>query len=174
MDAEYSTQAFIPNSEGEVYYGNEQQSVYEFVDDNDDQDELPDWTRRYHGPRVNTRQGIGLLTDSAGLSRHRRKTTTICRISIATFNRMPDYAEPFLRFEIDPPDFLFGMDMNNNGVIDRFEDDAEADYPYKRGHRGYNTYLGVEIAPDHKPHGRPPRRTPAANRPRKLRPRTCS
>ena len=147
MDAEYSTQAFIPNSEGEVYYGNEQQSVYEFVDDNDDQDELPDWTRRYHGPRVNTRQGIGLLTDSAvfpGIDENNDDLSDFNR----NFNRLPDYAEPFLRFEVDPPDFLFGMDMNNNGVIDRFEDDSEADYPYKRGHRGYNTYVGVEIAPD--------------------------
>ena len=28
------------------------------------------------------------------------------------------------------------MDMNNNGVIDRFEDDEEADYPYKLGRQG--------------------------------------
>ena len=37
--------------------------------------------------------------------------------------------------------------MNNNTVIDRFENDTEADYPYKRDHRGYNTYLGLEFLP---------------------------
>ena len=146
MDADYSTRAFIPNSEGEVFYDNEQQSIFEFVDDNDDQDELPDWTRRYLGPRVNTRQGIGLLTDSAvfpGIDENNDDLSDFNR----NFNRLPDYDEPFLRMEVDPPDFLFGVDMNNNGVIDRFEDDNEADYPYKRGHRGYNTYVGVEITP---------------------------
>ena len=35
--------------------------------------------------------------------------------------------------------------MNNNTVIDRFENDDEADYPYKRDHRGYNAYIGTEV-----------------------------
>ena len=52
-----------------------------------------------------------------------------------------------MRFEVDPPEFLFGMDMNSNGVIDRFEDDGEADYPYKLGRQGFNTYAAVEILP---------------------------
>ncbi|MCE2449244.1 MAG: hypothetical protein J4F35_12910, partial [Candidatus Latescibacteria bacterium] len=39
------------------------------------------------------------------------------------------------------------MDMNSNGVIDRFEDDGEADYPYKLGRQGFNTYAAVEILP---------------------------
>ena len=37
--------------------------------------------------------------------------------------------------------------MNNNTVIDRFEDDNQADYPYKLGHRGFNGYLGLEVTP---------------------------
>ena len=49
---------------------NEQRHLYEFVDDNDDQDELPDWTRRTFGSRVNTRQGQQLLTDARGLPGH--------------------------------------------------------------------------------------------------------
>ena len=52
-----------------------------------------------------------------------------------------------MRFDVDPPEFLFGMDMNSNGVIDRFEDDREADYPYKLGRQGFNTYAAVEILP---------------------------
>ena len=146
IDADYTTRAFIPNSEGEVFYDNEQQSVYEFVDDNDDQDELPDWTRRYLGPRVNTRQGRGLLTDNAvfpGIDENNDDLSDFNR----NFNREPDYAEPFLRYDVDPPEFLFGMDMNNNTVIDRFEDDTQADYPYKVGHRVYNAYVGLAVAP---------------------------
>jgi hypothetical protein len=121
--------------------------VYEFVDDNDDQDELPDWTRWYKGPTTNTRFGRNLKTDDAvfpGLDEDNDDIPDFNR----NFNNMPDYAEPFLRYEVDPPDFLFGLDMNNNGVIDRFEDDNQADLPYKKGHRGYNAYLGVELFPE--------------------------
>ncbi len=147
IDPDYSTRAFIPNSEGEVFYDNLSRHVYEFVDDNDDQDELPDWSRLYFGERVNTRQGQGLLSDNAvfpGIDENNDDISDFNR----NFNDQPDYAEPFLRFDVDPPEFLFGMDMNSNGVIDRFEDDTEADYPYKLGRRGYNVYGGLEIMPD--------------------------
>jgi hypothetical protein len=146
IDADYSTTAFIPNSEGEVFYDNENRHLYEFVDDNDDQDELPDWSRLYFGPRVNTRQGQSLLTDNAvfpGIDENNDDISDFNR----NFNTQPDYDEPFLRFDVDPPEFLFGMDMNSNGVIDRFEDDNEADYPYKKGRRGYNAYVGLEVRP---------------------------
>jgi len=146
IDSDYSTRAFIPNAEGDVHYDSEERNVFEFVDDNDDQDELPDWSRRYFGSRVNTRQGRGLLTDNAvfpGIDENNDDISDFNR----NFNREPDYAEPFLRFEVDPPEFLFGMDMNNNTVIDRFEDDNQADYPYKLGHRGFNAYVGLEVIP---------------------------
>ena len=129
-----------------MYYDNEQRHLYEFVDDNDDQDELPDWTRRTFGSRVNTRQGQQLLTDAAvfpGIDEDNDDISDFNR----NFNTQPDYEEPFLRFDVDPPEFLFGMDMNSNGVIDRFEDDGEADYPYKLGRQGFNTYAAVEILP---------------------------
>ncbi len=146
IDSDYSTRAFIPNAEGDVHYDSEERNIFEFVDDNDDQDELPDWSRRYFGSRVNTRQGRGLLTDNAvfpGIDENNDDISDFNR----NFNREPDYTEPFLRFEVDPPEFLFGMDMNNNTVIDRFEDDNQADYPYKLGHRGYNAYVGLELTP---------------------------
>ena len=38
-------------------------------------------------------------------------------------NIIPDYDEPFLRYNVDRPEFLFGIDLNNNNWIDRFEDD---------------------------------------------------
>jgi hypothetical protein len=146
IDPDYSTRAFIPNAEGEVFYDNENRHVYEFVDDNDDQDELPDWRRLYFGQRVNTRQGQGLLYDNAVFPGFDENNDDISDFN-RNFNSQPDFDEPFLRFDVDPPEFLFGMDMNSNGVIDRFEDDNEADYPYKLGRRGYNVYGGVEIMP---------------------------
>ena len=62
-------------------------------------------------------------------------------------NHVPDYAEPFLRYSVDRPEYLFGLDMNNNGWGDRFENDNEPDYPYKRDRRGFNVYGGAWIVP---------------------------
>lgn len=140
IDPAYSTSMFIPDSKGAVDYANRQTSVYEFVDDNDDQDRYPDWTRRYTG-------ATKYLTDPVvfpGLDENND--------DISDFNQndnsQPDYEEPFLKYDVDPPEFLFGTDMNNNTVIDRFENDAEPDYPYRRDHRGYNIYTGIELFPD--------------------------
>ena len=140
IDPDYSTSMFIPDSKGAVDYGNKQTSVYEFVDDNDDQDRYPDWTRRYTGPTK-------YLTDPAvfpGLDENNDDVSDFNQND----NQQPDYEEPFLKYDVDPPEFLFGTDMNNNTVIDRFENDSEPDYPYKRDHRGYNVYTGVELFPD--------------------------
>lgn len=140
MDPDYITSMFIPDGSGFIDYENEKNYVYEFVDDNDDQDRYPDWSRRYTGiysGDIPDRDVFPGLDENNDL--------------ISDFNQnnniQPDYVEPFLRYDVDPPEFLFGTDMNNNTVIDRFENDTEPDYPYKRDHRGYNIYSGVEIAP---------------------------
>jgi len=56
-------------------------------------------------------------------------------------NGRPDWAEPFLSYQADPPEFLYDVDFNNNGLPDMTENDDEADYPYRRGHRGVHAYL---------------------------------
>ena len=63
-------------------------------------------------------------------------------------NLLPDYEEPFLRYSVDRPEFLFGIDLNNNGWIDRFENDNEPDYPYKNDRKGYNAYLRRHFTPE--------------------------
>ena len=63
-------------------------------------------------------------------------------------NYVPDYQEPFLRYHVDRPEFLFGMDMNNNFWVDQYENDVEPDYPYDRDHRGFNVYGGLYLAPE--------------------------
>ncbi|MBM3281047.1 MAG: hypothetical protein FJY95_23670, partial [Candidatus Handelsmanbacteria bacterium] len=62
-------------------------------------------------------------------------------------NRFPDYHEPFLRYNTDRPEFLFGVDLNNNGWVDRFENDDLPDFPYPRDHRGYNLYVKNQASP---------------------------
>ena len=37
--------------------------------------------------------------------------------------------------------------MNNNGIADRFENDDQPDYPYKRDRRGFNVYTGAFLGP---------------------------
>ncbi|MFC1525222.1 hypothetical protein ACFL6X_00245 [Candidatus Latescibacterota bacterium] len=146
MDSDYSTSMFIPDQAGQIDYENESAYVYEFVEDNDDQDRFPDWQRR------NT--NINNLFPNTNQVPDREVFPGLDENSdfISDFNQnqnnQPDYAEPFFRYYVDSPEFLFGTDMNNNTVIDRFENDTEADYPYKRDHQGYNAYAGVELMPD--------------------------
>ncbi len=136
IDYNYNTSVFIPDNNGFIDYENENLYKFEYVDDNDDQDRFPDWKRPYQGQ-----------ADEAvfpGLDENNDMRPDFNQNN----NLLPDYDEPFLRYDVDPPEFLFGMDVNHNTVIDRFENDNEADYPYKRDHQGYNLYGGVEIVPN--------------------------
>ena len=135
LDDNYNTSVFIVDPAGIVDYSNPVQHVYELVDDNDDQDRLPDWLRN-HQRRDDDGIFPGLDEDNDFRSDFNQND-----------NLRPDYEEPFLRYAVDPPEFLFGVDMNHNTIIDRFEDDEEPDFPYKRDHRGYNAYVGLEMAP---------------------------
>lgn len=144
MEPGYSTRAYIPDEEGRVAYNRSDQYWYELVDDNDDQDRLPDWDRRPSnqtaGNEIDQSQ-----TRLGGIFPGLDENNDFVSDFNQNDNLQPDYQEPFLRFNVEPPEFLFGVDMNNNTVIDRFENDTEADYPYKRDHRGYNAYVGAEV-----------------------------
>ena len=135
--------------------------LYDFVDDNDDHDRHPD-QRRF---------GQGALVPIRGS----RLTASIDERGVADpevfpgydengdfisdFNQnnnperpnfFPDYDEPFVRYRSDRPEFLFGIDLNNNGWAEPFENDDEPDYPYKRDHWGYNLFGSVQAGPEGK------------------------
>ncbi len=142
MDPDYSTRAFIADPGGVIDYASETQNLFEFVDDNDDQDRFADWQRFRQSQGLSGSGSVGRDTDIfPGLDENNDFISDFNQNQ----NNRPDYAEPFLRYQVDPPEFLFGMDMNNNTLIDRFEDDRLADYPYERDHRGYNAYGGFKI-----------------------------
>ena len=147
MDPDYSTTAFMANSLGGIDYSSEIFHLFEFVDDNDDQDRFADWQR---AGQFGT--GVGASGGSVGADLEVFPGLDENNDFVSDFNQnrnaRPDYDEPFLRYEVDPPDFLFGMDMNNNTLIDRFEDDRQPDYPYDRDHRGYNAYGGLMLSED--------------------------
>lgn len=132
----YSTQYWLIDEDGRVKYKNPIPQVYEFVDDDDDNDGLPEWQRPYAGffdpvawPSYDENGDFLNDHDQNG-------------------NSFPDYEEAFLRFRSDRPEFLFGLDMNHNGTIDRFENDNLPDYPYKRDHRGMNIYGRARAGPE--------------------------
>ncbi|MBT5327268.1 MAG: hypothetical protein HOL51_14220 [Gemmatimonadetes bacterium] len=140
IEAAYATTAFLTNGVGEVQYDNSQRHLYEFVDDNDDQDRFPDWIR------------FGSTQDRAiypGWDQNNDFITDFNQNDNATAaNTIPDYDEPFLRYNVDRPEFLFGIDLNNNNWVDRFEDDDLPDFPYKSDRRGYNFFGGLHLSPE--------------------------
>ena len=139
IDEDYSTTAFVCNKKGGIDYEDELYSFYEFVDDNDDMDRSPDWGRLF--------QGAGDLAVFPGWDENNDFISDFNQNDTEYRQNMyPDYDEPFLRYNTDRPEYLFGMDMNNNGWVDRFENDELADYPYPKDHRGYNVYAGAHLA----------------------------
>ena len=144
IDPEYSTTSFIASQTvgGPINYDAATQSLYEFVDDNDDQDRYPDWQRRGQGV-VDRFVFPGWDENNDFIADFNQNNNEDVRPNLT-----PDWEEPFLRYGVDRPQFLFGVDMNNNGYIDRFENDEEPDYPYRRDRRGYNAYLGLHLSPE--------------------------
>ena len=56
-------------------------------------------------------------------------------------NAIPDYEEPFLMFDSDPDEFVFGDDFNNNSIPDFRENDMKYDTPYELDRKGRHFYL---------------------------------
>jgi hypothetical protein len=140
IDPGYGTTAFIVNASGDVTYDEPRSSLYEFVEDNDDQDRIPDWFR--------LNQGAGDDIVFPGWDENNDFVNDFNQNDSRTLsNRIPDYAEPFYRYSADRPEFLFGIDLNNNNWIDRFENDDLPDYPYKIDREGYNLYGGLFLGP---------------------------
>ena len=127
--------------------------VYEFVDDDDDLNGLTEWERPFFVRWGGITESVTDSPTSIRLDQREMAWPGLDEngdfINDHNQNRnlYPDYEEPFLRYRADRPEFLFGLDMNHNGVIDRFENDLVPDYPYKRDHRGFNAYLKVEVVP---------------------------
>ena len=142
LDPDYSTSAYIVDSAGGITYDDQRSALYEFVDDNDDQDRSPDWFRGRSGGDVIVFPGWDENNDF--ISDFNQNDNRVLN------NRIPDYEEPFFRYHADRPEFLFGIDLNNNNWVDRFENDDLPDFPYKTDHEGYNVYLGTFVAPDAK------------------------
>ena len=62
------------------------------------------------------------------------------------FNQIPDYEEPFLMYRVEPNEYAYGLDRNNNDEPDEREDDSDADYPYDHDQRGYHVFGELDLA----------------------------
>ena len=148
MEPEYRTNSFISDARGFVDYEQPDRYTFEMVDDNDDQDRFPDWKRLWQNGDFAFGEspfGTGGQADPQVFPGYDENSDFISDFN-QNSNGLPDFAEPFLRYNVDPPEFLFGVDMNNNSVIDRFENDVYADYPYRQDRDGWNAYGGVHLS----------------------------
>ena len=141
MDPFYNTRTFVTSGTGEIDYASERRSVVEFVEDNDDQDRIPD-TVRFDWLGGDNQVFPGWDHNNDFIPDLNQNDNFV------RANAVPDYEEPFLRFGVDRPEFLFGVDMNHNFWIDQYENDEEPDYPYRKDHRGFNLYGGAHLTPD--------------------------
>jgi hypothetical protein len=62
-------------------------------------------------------------------------------------NATGDWFEPFFAYDVDPPEFVYDIDFNNNGVPDARENDNEPDYPYKRDQEGAHLFFDLGSRP---------------------------
>ena len=141
MDPRYNTRTFVTATDGFIGYDDERLHVVELVEDNDDQDRFPDTIRKDHlsGDRE---VFPGWDENNDFISDFNQNDNEVLS------NATPDYEESFLRHNVDRPEFLFGIDLNNNFWVDRFENDEEPDYPYRKDHEGYNVYAGTHLTPE--------------------------
>ena len=156
MEDGYSTSIQPVSREGLIDFSPDATNLtYDFVDDNDDQDRQPDQLRFAEGSLVPRRDNPNIeirgLPDQAVFPGYDENHDFISDFNQNSTpereNFFPDYDEPFLRYRSDRPEFLFGMDLNNNGWVERFENDDLPDYPYRKDHWGYNINAGAEIIP---------------------------
>ena len=148
IDPLYSTQTFITASDGTMDYANERRRL-DLVEDNDDQDRFPDVPRFDTAliAQAGERQTVDLQV-FPGWDRNGDFLPDFNQNdSRLKPNSIPDYDEPFLRFGVDRPEFLFGVDMNHNFWADLYENDSAPDYPYRVDHRGFNLFGGLHLTP---------------------------
>ena len=109
-------------------------SEYPLVDDNDDNDRYADDNLRDYpnGPEIESGVFPGLDEDNDNIPDDDKNA-----------NGVPDFEEPFLLYFSDPQEFVYGIDLNNNGVIDERENDNKPDYPYDRDRRGLHGFIAL-------------------------------
>ena len=116
---------------------------WQTIDDNDDGDRYPD-IKYGNAPGI-PRDRVG--TDLDGVFVNQDVDNDGAPDTNRNLNRLPDYEEPFLMFDVEPNSYVYGLDRNNNDEPDQLEDDAEVDYPYEHDERGYHLFGQWKLTP---------------------------
>ena len=113
---------------GQPYLRN-RTTFFSLLEDNDDGDANPEGKVRGAAPR-DLAVFPGQDADNDGIPDTNRN-----------LNGLPDFLEPFLLYQVDPDEYVYGLDFNNNDVVDEREDDRKEDLPYDRDLRGGHAYV---------------------------------
>ena len=115
--------------------------LWTLVQDNDDHDRFPDiW--------------VGQITDDANVTEDtdgvfpgKDEDRDGIPDTNRNFNNLPDYVEPFLMFDVESDDYVYGADLDNNDVPDEREDDIDPEYPYDLDLEGFHLSTWAEPLP---------------------------
>ncbi len=111
---------------------------YGLVEDNDDDDQWPDdFVEDTASPGRLSYPGWPNASVYPGLDENLDNIPDVDRNE----NFVPDWDEAFLTYDVDPPEFVYGIDFNNNGMPDFRENDDLPDYPYRRDQKGQHFFL---------------------------------
>jgi hypothetical protein len=111
---------------------------YGIVEDNDDDDQWPDdFVEDVASPGRLSYPGWPNASVYPGLDENLDNIPDVDRNE----NFVPDWEEAFMVYDADPPEFVYGVDFNNNGLPDFRENDDLPDYPYRRDQEGRHFFL---------------------------------
>ncbi len=110
------------------------------IEDNDDDDQYPDVMiySQVMAPQAWGQSNIITVSDPDGVFPGNDLDHDSFPDNEKNDNNFPDYNEPFLMFDADPDEFVFGDDFNNNNVPDFREDDMKYDTPYDLDRQGHH------------------------------------
>ena len=153
MNPDFTTDmvTYLPQDQGytrpfDPIFGLGNQTMkWQLVQDNEDGDRWPDLPL---GPVLGSPGGVPcLIVDCDGTFPGQDLDNDGVTDTNRNLNSLPDYKEPFLMYDVDPNDFVYGMDRNNNDEPDFREDDYDVDYPYDHDQRGYHLFGQYDLTP---------------------------
>ncbi len=119
--------------------GFSQMFTLDLVQDNDDGDRFPEGGNRPLG-------APSYGGDEDGIFRNQDENNDGIPDTNRNFNSIPDWNEPFLMYDSDPNEYVYGLDRNHNDEPDRREDDNDSDYPYDFDQRGFHAFAQVHLS----------------------------
>ena len=116
--------------------------IWQLVQDNEDGDRYPDAPMGH-----NIAAGRNAVSvDATGVFPGQDEDQDGWPDTNRNFNQIPDYAEPFLMFYVEPNEYVYGLDRNNNTEPDVREDDRQVDYPYDPDQRGFHLFAQLDLS----------------------------